>query len=150
MKQRLRWIGIGIILLIVAGQFVRPDRTNPAVDPSVSFRADTTISADIRAAIERACFDCHSNETRWPWYSAVTPVNYLLADDVQKGRKLLNLSDWGNMKPGKRQRILGDIEDEVSRGEMPPAPYRLMHPSARFSDAETKLIIEWAKAGQGE
>jgi hypothetical protein len=147
MKQRLKWVGIVLIVVLAAGQAVRPDRTNPPSEPSVSFRADTAISAEIRDAIGRACYDCHSNETRWPWYSAVTPVNFFLADDVQKGRKHVNFSEWGTMKPLKRQRILGDIVDQLSHGDMPPRPYRLMHPSDMLSESETRLVLEWATAG---
>jgi len=149
MKQRLKWTGLGVIVLLVAGQVVRPDRTNPASEPAVSFKADTTVSAEIRGTIQRACFDCHSNETRWPWYSAVTPVNYFLVDDVLKGRKHLNFSEWGHMKPLKRQRVLGDIVDELSHGDMPPGPYRLMHSSAALSESEMRLVMEWANAGKG-
>lgn len=147
MRKYLKWVLVGVVVLFAAAQVVRPDRTNPVFDPGVSFSADTTVSAEVRSAIGRACFDCHSNETRWPWYSAVTPVNYLLVNDVEEGRRHLNLSEWGNMKPRKRQRVMEDIADEINSGTMPLAAYRLMHGEAKLSEAEVKLLVLWGQTG---
>src|SRR5689334_13007104 len=134
MKKKLKWAGIILIVLAVAIQAIRPARTNPEVDESKTLRANSTTSADVAAILDRACNDCHSNKTTWPWYSEVAPVSWLLVDDVNDGRKELSLSEWGTYDSKKRVRKLKKICEEVESGGMPLKSYLLLHPAARLSD----------------
>ena len=145
--KKVRWILFTLVALVLVAQVFRPERTNPASDPLHAFAADTTVPASVRAALERSCSDCHSNMTRWPWYSAVTPVNYFIARDVRDGRRHLNLSEWMRMSPVRRGHAYENIADEVSHGEMPPANYLIMHVWAKLTDDEVRAVTEWAKAG---
>ena len=96
MKTGIKIGGLAVIGAAVALQFVnRPDRTNPPEDPSLTFASQQYVPATVSATLERACYDCHSNRTVWPWYSAIAPVSWLVADDVEEGRKHLNFSEWG-------------------------------------------------------
>ncbi len=148
MKKILTRTAIGLFGLIVVAQLIRPDLTNPTSDPSVSIRNYRGIPPEVVGKMETVCFDCHSNETHWPWYSYVTPVNYLIAGDVNSGRRRVNFSEWGNYSPGKIHSVLDNIYDQVYNHEMPLPKYRWMHPAARLTDAEVKMICDWASGEQ--
>ena len=96
--------------------------------------------------IKASCFDCHSNETRWPWYSNVAPVSWLVADDVHTGRRHLNFSEWGKYPKSKQILKLGQIYEQVSKGEMPIAKYLYMHSDAKLSQADRDSITAWTEA----
>ena len=98
--------------------------------------------------MEQACFDCHSNETRWRWYSYITPVNYLLASDTRDGRRRMNFSEWNNYSTGKLKSLLDNIYDQVYHHDMPLHKYQWMHSEARLTDAEIKMICDWASGEQ--
>jgi hypothetical protein len=132
--------------LIIAAQFFRPDRTNPKSDPAVSVSNYKGIPTEVVSKLKEVCFDCHSNETRWPWYSYVTPVNYFVASDVSEGRRHLNFSEWGNYSPGRIKSILDNVYDQVYSHEMPLTQYTWMHPHARLSEADVKMICDWASS----
>jgi hypothetical protein len=127
-----------IVILFVLIQFIPVDRTNPPVVKEPAWDSPKT-----RAYAVRACFDCHSNETKWPAYSYVAPVSWLVADDVEEGRKHFNMSDW---KPGKGD----EAAKEVRKGDMPMWQYTLMHSEARLTDAEKKEFIAGLIATFGE
>ncbi len=144
MKKGLRW---GVLVLVVALfgiQFIRPDRTNAPVDPSKEFAAQPGVDPSIAALLRRACYDCHSDETRWPWYSNLAPASWLVADDVHSGRRNVNFSIWGKYPPSRRSETFDDIHDQVSSGDMPLKKYLLLHPDAKLSQAERDSIVAWA------
>ncbi len=133
------------IILILAGiavviQFVRPDRTNPPSDPTGSFEALVKPAPRAAAVLGRACMDCHSNQTVWPWYSAVAPVSWLVANDVNEGRARLNLSEWRNLGPDMSAKRRKSMCTEVSGGEMPLWQYRLIHREARLSAQDVSAV----------
>ena len=97
-------------------------------------------SAQTKEIAQRACFDCHSNEIDWPWYSYVAPVSWLIQHDAEEGRQHLNFSDWDRM------RYPDEIIEVVDRGEMPPAQYLLMHPEARLTQQEKDQFISGIQA----
>lgn len=134
-----------VILAFLAIQAIRPDRSNPASDPSKSMEAEMAIPEDIRGMIGRACADCHSHNTVWPWYSQIAPVSWLLVRDVQEGRRHLNFSEWGNYPANKKSKKFSQIAGEVEENNMPMAPYILMHPEANLSVEERKRLIRWAE-----
>ena len=111
------------------------NRTNPPVVQEPVWDSPAT-----RALAKRACFDCHSNETVWPWYSRVAPVSWLIRHDVDEGREEMNFSRWENK--GETDRLAGKVRSEVSKGAMPPIQYRAGHPEARLTDAEKQQLIE--------
>jgi hypothetical protein len=121
-------------------QFVHADRTNP---PG---RGDLVAPQDVRRLIRRACFDCHSNETRWLWYSAVAPFSWVIARDVSAGRRRLNFSDWGEYAsdPETKTHKLQEVVQSITRDDMAPWYYRVLHPDARLRPGERELIIRWA------
>jgi len=94
-------------------------------------------SPETRELMQRACFDCHSNETVWPWYSNIAPVSWLVQRDVDEGRQKLNFSEWG-----RGEQETDDILEVVKEGEMPLPIFLITHPEARFNDLEKQALIE--------
>ena len=133
-----------VILLIIAGiviviQFIPVDRTNPPVT------ADLWAPEDVKEILKNSCYDCHSNETDWPWYSYVTPVSWLVSNDVNDARRHLNFSDWENMNMSARKKMLDEIWEEIEGGEMPLSIYTFMHSDAKISDEQLKFIFNWTQ-----
>lgn len=148
MKPLLKRILAAGAVIAVGAQFFQPDRTNPVSDPALSIRQDPFVTPEVLGLMERACFDCHTNETRWPWYASVTPVNFLTVRDVQEGRKHLNLAEWMSQARGRRASALERMADEVTDGAMPLPPYVLMHSEAKWTDEEKQRFVDWAYATQ--
>jgi len=142
-KRVLKVLGIIVVVgvMIFAGiQLLRPSVTNH--NPPVGRQAVWS-STEGEAIARRACFDCHSNETVWPWYSQIAPVSWLVANDVVGGRDTFNFSDWGAGHPGADQ-----FGEEIAEGGMPLPQYLLMHPGARLTDAEKETLIAALRALQ--
>ena len=138
---------VAVVAIVI--QFVRPDRTSPPVDPSHSIEAVLNVPRDVKDTLVRSCYDCHSHQTRWPWYSRVAPVSWLIANDVTEGREALNFSTWRGYPPDRASRKLDEIADMVTRREMPMPIYTYVHRDATLSDAQIKQLVEWARtAGQ--
>jgi len=135
-KRFFRIAGIIILLILVGIQLIPIDRTNPAVSREVQWDSPAT-----RELAQRACFDCHSNETVWPWYSYVAPVSLRVADHVQEGREHLNFSAWDQPNVD-----LEEVVENIERGEMPLSDYLLMHPEAKLSDSEKQALLDGLKA----
>ena len=131
-----------IVLLGVASALTRPpnlERNNPGILSGASI--DSTVSAILR----RSCADCHSDETRYPWYSYVAPVSWWLRRHVDEGRLHLNLSRWRDYPAVRRQRLLSDIASQVRDREMPIPQYTLLHWQARLSEADIAALFRWTQ-----
>ena len=125
-------IGFGLLQLVPYGR----NHTNPPVSAEPAWDSPQT-----RDLAKRACFDCHSNETTWPWYSNVAPVSWLIQRDVDEGRLRLNFSEWN-----RPQRERGRLARIVNEGEMPPWYYVILHPTANLSTAETQQLVNGLNA----
>lgn len=104
------------------------------------------VSEEISGILKTSCYDCHSNETKYPWYSYVAPVSWLVSKDVREGREELNFSTWQDYDMMEKLEKLDDIAIEVGEGEMPMGIYTAIHSSAKLDDAQRQLIVEWAEA----
>jgi len=124
---------------------VRYPRTNPAVE------SDLVAPPEIKSALHRACYDCHSNETTWPWYSAIAPISWIIHHDVTDGRNRLNFSNWGDYAEdaGTRSQKLEEISKSVARGDMAPWYYRMLHPDAALSDHQRTQLVRWVSQELG-
>jgi len=146
-----RPVKILFVVLAVAAvgiQFARPDRTSPPVDPTRTIEAAMAIPADVKPILVRSCYDCHSHQTRWPWYSRVAPVSWLIANDVTEGREALNFSTWRGYPPDRASRKLDEIADMVTRREMPMPIYTYVHRGSALTDAEISRVAEWVRAAR--
>jgi hypothetical protein len=135
---------LGIFVLI---QFVQPRRTNPPVVPSRALEAHVPIPPQVLSILKRACGDCHSSETVWPWYSHVAPVSWLVIDDVNVGRSHINIQDWdAQVNPQEAAEHIGLICKEVQEKQMPPLSYRIVHKVSRLSAEDVNQICSWSKS----
>jgi len=128
------------LVLVGGAQLVPVDRTNPPV------RVEVQAPPEVHAILRRACYDCHSHETRWPWYSHVAPVSWLVSHDVHEGRGDLDFSDWPQLDFEARDLQLADIRKQIEKKKMPLWYYLPLHPDARLSDADRAKIVEWTRA----
>jgi hypothetical protein len=135
----LRWVGLGILLLLLALQLATVERTNPPVGLEVD------APAEVHAVLRKACYDCHSHETRWPWYSRVAPLSWWLASHVEDGRGDLNFSEWPAFDFELQEHALEDIYEQLTKGEMPPWSYTVIHADARLSEADRQVLLRWAR-----
>ncbi len=133
-------IGLGLVATLAAIQLVTCEHTNaPAT-------ADIRATPEVKAVLRRACYDCHSNETSWPWYSRVAPISWLVHYDVAEGRAALNFSTWEALPVATQSKLQREIGEEVAEGEMPPGLYTPLHTAAMLSDADKQLIKTWASS----
>ena len=128
-------------------QFFGPARTNPPVIGIHTIRSQFHIPPEVADILNRACMDCHSHETRWPWYSRVAPVRWWVVDDVNRGRNAINFSEWTTQNPrGLANLALADMAETVRRERMPLASYKVLHSKARLSASELKAFCDWTQA----
>jgi hypothetical protein len=150
MKRKLfrigRWIVIVGACCFVALQFFGSAKTNPSTDVSQSVEVRLQVTPQVSAILDRSCSDCHSNKTRWPWYSNVAPVSWLVIDDVDEGRRNLNFSDWGRMNRREEEGKLKQICEEVKAGAMPLSSYTPMHPGSKLSQQDVQILCDWSNA----
>jgi Haem-binding domain len=139
----IRW-SFGVLLaLLVGAQFVRPDRTNPSSPASASLAMK--MPQDVRAIVERSCRDCHSNQTRWPWYSNIAPASWLLATHVHNGRDTFNYSQWTSYSTDDQDKFLGAMCSLAKRGRMPVPSYLWLHRDAVLSASDVSAICAWSE-----
>jgi cytochrome c551/c552 len=134
-----------VVGFLVVAQFFRPSVANPPTDPARTLLARTPVPPAVEKIFKRACYDCHSNSTVYPWYSKVAPVSWLLVSDIHEGRREVNFSEWETYEPKRKLRKLKEICDQVREGDMPLKMYLPMHPNAKLSDADRAAICAWAK-----
>lgn len=139
-----KWPGI-VAAILIAIQFVPVDRRNfPATDGPPA-------PVPVKTALRGACYDCHSNQTRWPWYSAVAPVSWWAAHEVNEGRRRLNFSAWSDYAsdPGTESQKLDEIANFVASGAMAPWYYRALHQEARLPKQQRAQVVNWARQQAG-
>jgi len=145
MKKKLKWIFGALVVVFALLQFTNPARTNPPLPPGGDISATNPPSPEVAALLRAACYNCHSDETKWPWYSHIAPVSWLVVSDVNDGRERLNLSDW----PKDSERAAKKLErmsEELDYKDMPPWQYKLVHPEARLTAAQRDQMIKWLDA----
>jgi cytochrome c len=134
------------VMVVAASSLIHPWGnlyTASARDSAILTGAN--VPDEIRTAFSQKCGDCHSNNTRWPLYSRIAPSSWLVEHDVQEGREHLNLSSWEQYSIDSRIDLLGRISSQLRQDKMPKKQYLLLHPEARLSESERKLIVSWTK-----
>ena len=141
-KTRILAFASGLILIALAIQFIPVTRDNPPAT------ADLAAPAEVKAILKASCYDCHSNETVWPWYSRVAPVSWLVSSDTSEGRSKFNFSNWNTYPPEKRTAILAHAVREIHRGDMPPWYYTIKHGEAKLTPEKKAVLEAWARRPQ--
>jgi Haem-binding domain len=131
------------ISILCGGMFLLHLMSRSHVNTSLS--GDLAVPENLRPIITRACRDCHTDQTHWPWYSRLPGVSFVIEHDVRKGKEHLNFSTWSMNSKGKPTRNqLQEVCDAVSDNAMPPRSYRFMHPKSRLSDREVDALCQWS------
>lgn len=128
------------VLAFIGIQYIEVERTNPPV------KKDLEAPVEIKNILKTSCYDCHSNETIWPWYSKVAPISWLVVDDVNEGRKHLNFSEWETLYSEKRNELKKKIWEELVEDEMPPNKYLYLHPSASLEMTTKNILRRWLQS----
>lgn len=137
MRRKFLLISIAVAAAV---QFIQPDRSVPAHNVSTDMLAGTNAPENIRQLVHTACYDCHSYETTYPFWSRITPVNFWIQDHVDEAREELNFSRW-DLSAGSKE--AGKCGEEVEEGEMPLPSYTWMHADARSSNADRAALVTW-------
>lgn len=143
---------ISVALVALALQFFHPSPPRPTLPGDGTMSDHVRVPETVETLLRQACYDCHSEETRWPWYSRVSPLSWLIVRDVEHGRSNLDFSRWSTdpvREPTPDQRLRWICED-IEEGDMPPELYRLAHPEARLDAEEEKLICSWTARARRE
>ncbi len=138
-SRRLKQVAVALVVVLAAAQVVRPGRANPPTDASRTIQAQMAADSGLVTVLDRACRDCHSNRTVWPWYTQVAPVSWLMAYGVSTGRKAVNFSEWGAYPPERQRTLLAESCRDVTAGKM-PGPYALLHPETRLSARDVEVV----------
>jgi hypothetical protein len=145
-KKIIKSILIVLVGAFIIGQFIRPNHVNTPVAEAETLGASTAVPPQVDAILKRSCADCHSNETSYPWYSQITPVNWFLDNHIQEGRRELNMSVWNTYPVKKKGRKLDEICDQVEKGEMPLPSYLWIHWDAGLKPGDAQLLCDWARS----
>jgi hypothetical protein len=142
LRKLLRIVGLLLLVAFVAIQFVPVERSNPPIE------RDIGAPPEVAAILRRSCYDCHSHETRWPWYAHVAPASWLLERDVREARRKLNFSTWNRYDSNRREHKLEEVVELTASGEMPLWFYVPLHPSAKLSEADLAVLHAWAQPSE--
>ena len=142
----MKWIKrllVLIVVLLVVIQFVPVKAPSNNINTSNDLVFVEKLDGDVSVILKTSCYDCHSNQTPYPWYSHVAPVSWLVAHDVKEGRAKLNFSDWKLNNKRRKIRQLEDIKEQVQQGEMPMGIYTVIHKKAKLTESQKQLLVKW-------
>lgn len=134
--------GLGIVLIAI--QFIRPTRNISSQVMASDITKTVTISDSVQAILKNACYDCHSNNTNYPWYSNIQPLGWFLANHISEGKSKLNFSDFGSYSQRRQSSKFDNIANTIQDDVMPLWSYKLIHKNARLSLKEKTMVINWA------
>jgi len=140
----LKNILLGLVILVVIMQAFRPEK-NLSGDTTKDVSTLHPVPTNVQAILNRACADCHSNKTRYPWYAEIQPINWWLSDHVNDGKRHFNLNNFGNWRIAMQHHKLEELIEQVKEGEMPLSSYTLIHRDAILSDNDKTVLINWAE-----
>jgi hypothetical protein len=141
----IKKISLLLVVVLVAMQFFSPTKNISAGNHVSVFEKETNPSSELKKIFETSCYDCHSNNTAYPWYNNVAPISFWLADHVNEGKDHLNFSEWENYSLDKKDHLLEEIEKEVLNGAMPITEYTFFHSEAELSKEQINDVVEWVK-----
>ncbi|PWJ60112.1 heme-binding protein [Dyadobacter jejuensis] len=135
-----------LLVLFILGQFIRPTHNISAEQSPNDIERHYQVPTDVRLTLEKACRDCHSNNTRYPWYYNIQPVAWWLNDHIVEGKKHFNLSEFAAYPPKKADHKLEELIESQTDHWMPLESYQKLHADARLTEAESQALIDWASA----
>lgn len=143
MKKTLRYVLYALPVLLIVAQAFRIDKSVPEYDRSQDFLALMQAPQDVADLMRAACYDCHSYESKYPWYAEIAPVSWWVKQHINEGREHLNLSLYGSWSPKKRSHKIEECIESLKEGWMPLKSYTRGHPEARLSESQRTAISAW-------
>jgi len=147
MKKKILILLAAILIII---QFFRPAKNISSAKSSADISSIYTVPGEVNTILDKACNDCHSNNTVYPWYAEVQPVAWWLNNHIEEGKDELNFSEFGSYSPARRYHKLEEIKEMIDDNEMPLSSYTLIHTDAKLTDAETQALINWSESIRNE
>ena len=142
--KRVKKILLGALAMFILIQFIQPARNKSKEILSTDVTKTTNVPENVQGILKTACYDCHSNNTNYPWYSKVQPFGWLLARHIKHGKTELNFSEFGSYSQRRQISKLNGIANSLKDGTMPLSSYTMIHKDARLSEEDENLLIEWA------
>lgn len=144
----LKKILLALLIVFIAIQFIQPARNTGVQAMQADITKQLSVPADVQNILKTSCYDCHSNNTRYPWYANIQPLGWLLTNHIKKGKAELNLDEFGNYTKRRKSSKLKSIANSVKDKSMPLASYTLLHKDAVLSDKNKEQLISWALASK--
>lgn len=141
--SRKKKILLALGIVFIAIQFIQPAHNKNEQVLSTDFTKVYVVPGNVQILLQNACYDCHSNNTHYPWYSNIQPMAWIMASDIKNGKAKLNFSEFSSYTNRRRVSKLKEIANQIKADEMPIASYKMMHENARLSKEEKSLIIDW-------
>jgi hypothetical protein len=145
MRKWFKRAALAAIVAALALQLAHPHHTNPPVLPGHDLLAANPPPPDVAALLKSACYNCHSFQTEWPWYSFIAPVSWQIVGHVNDARDAMNFSDWPHDNPSRVRKRWRHVADSVEDGDMPLRSYTLIHPESRLTAQQRTRLIQWAR-----
>jgi mono/diheme cytochrome c family protein len=146
--KNFKKIGFILLLVIIVAQFFSPEKNEGDVTELTTFLAETNPPENVKIILETTCFDCHSNNTTYPWYNSITPVNYWLDHHIEEGKEHLDFTKWDSYSLKKKEHKMDELYEEVEEGEMPLNSYTWTHADANLSEEQIAAVVSWGKSVQ--
>ncbi|REE79972.1 heme-binding protein [Lutibacter oceani] len=140
----MKKILLGILVVFILIQFIRPEK-NDSKDGKNDIATVMIVPENVQEIIKTSCADCHSNYTKYPWYSEIAPVSWYLAQHVNEGKEHLNFSEWTAYNSNQKSHIIKDLEEELEEHKMPLNSYLWIHKDAKMSTEQYKILLDWVK-----
>ncbi|MFI2742397.1 heme-binding domain-containing protein [Zhouia sp. PK063] len=134
---------VALLVILVLMQFYRPEKNIETTPTEANLFKQTDVPQDVAQMLKTSCFDCHSNNTEYPWYNNIAPVSYWLADHINGGKRHLNFSEWGNYSTKKKLHKLDETKELVEKKHMPIDSYLWIHKDAKLSEEQIQKISAW-------
>lgn len=137
-------ISIAVLAVLLLAQFLSPEKNEGGLQSVTPFLTDTNPPENVKAILQESCYDCHSNQTRYPAYYNITPVNYWMAHHIEEAKEHLNFSEWDTYSNRKKEHKLEELAEEVEEKEMPLNSYTWTHKEAKLTITQIEALEQWA------
>lgn len=144
----LKKILLGLLVLLIIAQFFQPAKNNGTSAAATDISHVVMVPDSVERLLQVACYDCHSNGTRYPWYSRITPVNWWLKNHIDEGKRELNFSIFSTYNARRKMKKLEEVGEQIKEHEMPLPSYLWIHKDAKLSDQQRSVLVNWASAAR--
>jgi hypothetical protein len=147
----MKWfkkIILALLVIFIAIQFIQPARNQNGQVIPTDIEKIVVVPANVSGILKTSCYDCHSNNTHYPWYSFIQPGGWLMASHIKNGKAMLNFSQFGDLSNRKQQSKLQGIINQVKDGEMPITSYKIIHRNAVLAPVQKTILINWAASSK--